>query len=205
MSAPPVTVAVVGASFVEPGSPLVASLGALLRDAHGREVRVVGLGLRGRSLSGWLSGLEADRAALDVLRAASLVLAFELGGNGVPAAADVVAADRRLRALAAAPVLWVDPPEWPVPGRTATRRDAARAELATSGVDRIRHGYVPAVADVAPDGAHLVRRGYQRFAAAVAPFASRRLRRTGSIPPAALVVLGAFGVGLLALRGLPWT
>lgn len=205
MNERPVSIAVVGASFAEPGSPLVATLSALLRDAHGRPVDAVGLGLRGRALGGWLSGLEADRAALDALRAADLVLVLELGGNGVAGPEQIAAAHARLRALAAAPVLWAEPPEWPIPNATARRRSAARAALVDSGADRVRHGYVPSVSEVAGDGAHLTREGYRRFAASLAPFVSRRLRRTGSIPPVAVGLLFAALAAGLAWKGLPWS
>lgn len=199
MSVAPLVVALVGASFVEPGSPMVDALGALLRDAHGREVRVVGLGKRGRSLAAWLSAVEGSRADLEVLRSSALVLVAEFGGNGIASADAIGAADRRLRQLSGGPVLWMEPPRpWPGSERVAAGREGAARELVASGVPRVRHLYAPARSHVAPDGAHLTREGFRALAGAVAPFASRRLRGTGGGWVPLVVALGV----VVAVAGL---
>ena len=140
---------IAGASYAEPGSPLVAAIAAALPG-----FTVTAAGLRGRSLGRWLPEFSA-RADL---RGAD-VLIVELGGNGVASVADIHDAEATIRALGARSVRWTLPPTWPVSGTIARRRAEARANIEAANVTTVRGGAIEA-SDVAGDGAHLTRSGY---------------------------------------------
>jgi lysophospholipase L1-like esterase len=179
------TTRVVGASFVEPGSPLVAELGVKLGS-------VVTHGVRGSTVAKWL---EAFKKAVPVGTRDPL-LVFEMGGNGVTSSDAVKRAHAEL-VTRARDVRWVLPPEWPIAGTVKTNRDAARAAILAANVPTIRHGWQPSRSDLSGDGQHLTPAGYRKFADAVAAVSSSSSSSGATkVIAGALVVLaiGAFAV-----------
>jgi hypothetical protein len=146
---------VVGASFVEPSSPLVTQLRNELGD-------VTTFGVRGATVARWLSSFVS--AVPPQSNAPCLV--FEMGGNGAPTASQVRNAHAVLRNHAT-DVRWVLPPEWPVAGDTKARRDATRAAILAAHVPVVRHGWKPLPGDLAGDAQHLRPVAYRAFASAV--------------------------------------
>lgn len=156
------TVALVGASFVEPSSPLVAALDAALPD--GAE----GFGVRGAPLARWAARvLEPDMRRR--LAASSLVVVLELGGNGVPDPATVQRVHDELESQTGVRVVWVAPPRWPAGTAAADARARTLAALERAGVPLLRSGWVPSDAQVSRDGVHLTTAGYRALANALAP------------------------------------
>lgn len=182
-------VVLVGASFVEAGSPLVVALEVQLSAELGEPVEVVGLGVRGARLPRWLAEARRNR---DELASSTLIGVVELGGNGVPGPNEVRAAHNELEEMG--PVVWVDPPVWPS-GTIRTAREATHEAIVDAGVPRVRTRRVVSSSDLAPDGAHLTRTGYRRFAEAIAPAMARRLKGGFGIVAAVLGVIGVAALG----------
>lgn len=184
-------VVVVGASFAEPGSPLVAGLEAEL----GADVEVVGVGVRGAPLTRWLPRTLAEHGR--TLAEADAVVVVELGGNGVPDPADVDDAHRELRAFGA-PVVWLDPPRWPSSSPAAPRRAQTAAALARAGVPVARSGWAPAETQLAGDRAHLTPGGYRAMARAFAGPIRSQLRGGPPpwVPPAAALLVAVLALAV---------
>lgn len=178
------TVSLVGASFVESGSPLVAQLRAQLGDVFTYGVRGAKIG---PAVDAWMSA-HPSGSMTDAL-------VFEMGGNGPPTSEQVREAHRRL-ATRARSVRWVLPPEWPVQGRTKANRDAARVAILGAGVPVVRHAFAPRSSELARDGQHLTPDGYRRFASAVVEALPKG---SGIAPAIVLVSILAAGVAAAVL------
>lgn len=167
-------ITIVGASWVEPGSPLVRAFTETLTEVE--DVKTAGV--RGAVIRGWLEAAEAETLT------GRVVVVVEMGGNGAPTSAQVLAANATLVEKGASTVLWATPPVWPIEGETKDRRAATAAAITEAGVTQIA-GAVLTPADVGGTDIHPRRSAYERFGVALA----ESTRATGAIAPGRILSL----------------
>lgn len=163
-------VVVLGASWAEPGSPLVRALAQTMAAYD-----VTAAGVRGASIARWTGEL----ASRDDLRGSTAIV-VEMGGNGAATRQQVLEANSAIIAKGARGV-WALPPRWPVAGVTQQRRDATRRAILSAGVPIVQTGPLTA-AEVSGDGVHPTRAGYTRLGVLI----GRGVERLYDMPSAAL-------------------
>ena len=146
------TVACVGDSFCEPGSPVPPAIAAVLGET------TTSLGVRG------ISTHTAAARGYD-LGGASLAVVVLGSNDSRPASVDDVRAlDASLRAQGAR-VVWLCPPHAPAGSPVLGRAEAMAGVLASAGVTYVP----PATAELGADGVHPTAAGARAMAVAAAP------------------------------------
>lgn len=157
------SVAIVGSSAVEPGSPLP---GALAAELQLRSSQWVALGIRGSRLAQWTRPtLPAGLRAIVVLLTAN---------DPHPTAAAIREVDAAL--MASAPVVvWLPPLPYPAGSRVAGRDLRMRRALAEAGVAWVDRTIAIEPAQWAADRVHLTGSGYRAYARQVGDELTARL------------------------------
>lgn len=147
---------VFGASFATSQAMRTA-----LAEAARTSVRL--LGDAGETIAGWVDAVPAPGGLHE-----QVAVVLELGGNGVPSADAVRAADERLRATNAVRVVWFGYTGWPVDANGVREKRVQTAHVVSRNVREFHALRTPTADEVGRDGVHLTAAGYAKLGREIA-------------------------------------